>query len=611
MDPSHSNSRECHLQAIDAEIKSLEESIRALRRRRNALAPISSLPTEVIITIFTLLRGPVASSDASSLTTLFKERTDHLPWIRVAHVCHHWRELALNQPLLWSHVDFTLFSSAGSAEILSRAKTVPLHLEARVPIGRWGDAQFSTFRNELQTHVSHICNLAIGGEHSQLRKILEGLVSAAPILEYLSLSCETYRNRVLSSQVFIPDNVFDGITPRLSGLVLRNCDISWKSPLLMGLKHLDIHAPFDRPSLSAWLDMLCEMGQLKTLILHWATPALPHDAPIPSNVERIITLPSISHLEISASARDCGLALAHLILPALTQLSLTASSGRPDGSDVQEILPYVSQHSHGLQRTQPLQSMFIRGNRIGADIFVWFNPDINDVLPDPITFLDAMLSAPLKFSFTNEEWSPGSHTGVFDTALAALPLDNIVTLISQNRISPMKKEVWFHQAPRWSLLQRVYLSTSATRGFTKMLVEDNEGCESPLLPSLTTVVLDDTILTPRRTLRLRDALMERVEQGVPLETLDLCSCAATSRAVDLLSEIVVNVLAPEDIIEESEETMWDIATRGPSIEGDSSGEDYDEDYDEDYPEPGNDYEEWDDGDTGGGDEFDVDEMDYW
>ena len=590
-----SNSREYQLQAIDAEIKSLEESIRALRRRRNTLTLISSLPTEVIITIFTLLRGSVASSDASSsLTTLYKERSDNLPWIRVAHVCHHWRELALNQPLLWSHVDFTLFSSAGTTEILARAETVPLHLEARVPIGRWGDAQFSTFRNELQAHVSHICNLAIGGEHSQLRKVLEGLVSAAPNLEYLSLSCEIHPNRALSSRVSVPDNVFDGTTPRLSGLVLRNCDISWKSPLLRGLKHLDINTPFERPSLSAWLNMLCEMAQLKTLILHWASPALPRDSPLPTNIERIVTLPSISHLEISASARDCGLALAHLILPALTQLSLTASSGRFDGSDVHEILPYVSRHSYRLQRTQPLQSVFIRSNNIFADIFVWSNPDINDVLPNPKTFQDALLSAPLKFSFTNKERSNGNHSGVFDAALAALPLDNIVTLISQNHISPMKKGVWFHQAPRWSLLQRVYLSPSAARGFIKMLLEDNRGCERSLLPSLTTLVLDDSMLSSRRTLRLCDALMKRVEQGVPLETLDLCSCAATSRAVDLLSEIVVDVLAPAEILEESEEMMWDVATR--DVEGDGSGEDYDED----YPEPGSDHEEWNDGDTDGG-----------
>ena len=48
MDPSQADSREHQRQAIDAKIKSFEESIQQLRYRRNALAPISFLPIEVI-----------------------------------------------------------------------------------------------------------------------------------------------------------------------------------------------------------------------------------------------------------------------------------------------------------------------------------------------------------------------------------------------------------------------------------------------------------------------------------------------------------------------------------------------------------------------------------
>lgn len=88
MDP---NSREHLRQAIDDEIKSLEGSIRALRHRRNELAPISSLPTELIEAIFSLLREP-GTLPPSTLDG----KPDHLAWLRVAHVCHHWREITLN-----------------------------------------------------------------------------------------------------------------------------------------------------------------------------------------------------------------------------------------------------------------------------------------------------------------------------------------------------------------------------------------------------------------------------------------------------------------------------------------------------------------------------------
>ncbi|KAI9455927.1 hypothetical protein BJY52DRAFT_615793 [Lactarius psammicola] len=577
MDPSQSNSREYQRQAIDAEMKSLEGSIRALRHRRNALAPISSLPTEVIAAIFSFLRVPVPSS----LITMY-EMPDPLAWLRVAHVCHHWREIALGQPLFWSYVDFTTFNSAGAAEILTRAKTAPLYLDARVPIGRWDDGRFSVFQKELQRRVSHIRHLAISAGHFHLGETLERLVSSAPILEYLSLSSEEYQYGSILSRVFVPDTLFGGTTPRLSWLVLRNCDISWKSPLLKGLRYLEIRTPSEntRPSLSVWLDALDEMPQLKTLTLHWASPIAPPDVSLPSPVERTITLPFLAHLDIFASAIDCGLALAHLVLPALTQLSFVAESCRQDGSDVREILPYVARHTHGPQDTQPLQSVVIRSGRTCADMLVWTAPDIGVKLSDPIASLDAMFPARVTFSVSSENWSLETSAGVFDAAMEALPVDSIVTLALQNRTSPFNKQSWLRHAPRWHLLEHVCLAAPAARGFKEMILEDNGGREFPLLPSLTNLVLVDTALSARRTLSLCDALMKRVEQGVPLETLGLHRCIATSRAVELLSEIVVDVLGAEETLDASEQAVseWDSGARGVFVEDDSSEvEDYDED----------------------------------
>ena len=65
------------------------------------------------------------------------------------------------------------------------------------------------------------------------------------------------------------------------------------------------------------------MPQLKTLSLYVATPRAPR---VPHEVERSVTLPFLRHLIFSASARNCGLALAHLNLPALTCLYVAAKS---------------------------------------------------------------------------------------------------------------------------------------------------------------------------------------------------------------------------------------------------------------------------------------------
>ncbi len=573
MDHSKANPREYQRQAIDAKIKSLKEAIRALRHRRNALAPVSSLPTEVIAAIFSFVRLPGPSP-------LGGEPDNPLAWLRVAHVCRQWRETALDLPLFWSHIDFTTVSPAGATELLSRARMAPLYLKAKVPLFLWDGARFSAFQQELQTHVSHICHLSVIAESFELRRTLRGLTSPAPLLEYLSLS----RPILPTFRVTVPETLFDGTTPRLSCLKLCKCDISWKSPLLKGLNNLEMLKLSEsaRPGLAVWLDALDEMPQLKTLVLHSASPIAP---PIPFDVERTVTLPSLTHIDISASAGDCGLALAHLILPALTWLCLTAKSRCPNGSDVQQILPYVARHAHGPQDTRPLQSVLIHGVRTRADILAWPVPDIDVEVDVPLslTLPAATLSARVAFSVMNKDWFiSNTHIDILDAAMAALPLDSLVTLTAQDSIQ-LDEQLWLHHAPRWSLLQRVRLAPPSARGFREMLLlQDNAGSECPLLPSLTKLDLtDDSALSARRTLRLCDALMKRVEQGVPLEALDLRTCLATDCAIQLLSEIVVDVWGPEETHRFS---TWDSGANGLFVPDENSGaEDYSDVDDEDDP----------------------------
>jgi hypothetical protein len=601
MDPSPLE----HLQ--HAEIKSLEGPLRALRYPQNELVPISSLPTELIDAIFSLLRVPGTSSPST-----LGGKLDHLAWLRVAHVCHNWREVALNQPLFWSHVDFTTVSSAGAAEILARAKTAPLHLEAKVPIAHWDDSRFSEFRKELQAHVSHIRHLDLSAEPTQFVRTVKGLTSPAPTLEYLSLALQDYEDTTYILGP-MPDTLFDGFAPRLSSLELRNCGIKWTSPLLRGLEHLNINSSHYRPSLPIWLDALDEMPQLKTLALFWASPTAPDNIPHPSNIERYVTLPSLTLFEISSTVSDCGLALAHLVLPSLTHLCLMAGYRCQDGNDALEILPYIDRHTHIPQHTQPIRSVFIRSNRNRVEIIAWTLPDIDAELPN-LDFEEAGLGVTprvrVSFSSVAMRWSLGTHTRVFNATLAVLPLDNLMTLTAQKR-TRLEKQFWLCHAPQWPLLRCARLGSLAASGLREMLLEDNVGRESPLLPLLAALVLFDSTLSAPRTLRLCDALMNRVEQGVPLGTLDLRRCLATHRAVELLSEIVTEVLGPEESLEETAQmrsTGWDPTARGLFVEDDSSGvEDYDEDNtDSEYYDDVETDNEWDNGPLNGSPEWDGD-----
>ncbi|KAF8274352.1 hypothetical protein EI94DRAFT_1782567 [Lactarius quietus] len=557
MNPVQANSWERIQQAIDVQIKSLEEStratIRALRFRRNAHSPISSLPPEVLAAIFSFLCLP-------GVPSLGGKPDNHLARLRVSHVCHQWREIVLNQPFLWSHVDFTTVSLTRVTETLIRAKSVPLYFEARFSSCQCDNVRVSTFQKELEAHIPRICHLSITAKHFLLRCTLEGFVSPTPTLEYLSLSsCG-------GEELFIPDTLFDGSAPRLSCLKLRNCNISWKSPFLKGLKYVEILMPSEdaRPELEVWLAALDQMSLLRTLTLHSASPIA---SPFLFDVKRTITLPFLIHLDISASPLDCTLALAHLDLPALTSLCLTVIYHLTDRRNVHKLLP----HPASAERAHPQLC-----NDLG--ILVWPVPGIDAEVHDPPTFLGATLPTRVTLTFRSKDRDGSdAHRRILDMVMVALPLDDLVMFTAQglDELGPLAEDLsrksllWFRHSPQWALLRRVRLAPPADLGFIKMLLEGNGGSENPLLPSLTELVLVYAYLYQ---LPLCDALMKRVEQGVPLEMLDLRLCLPdldNAAAVQLLSEIVIDVLGPEETFEAVEqiESMWDpLVARGPFIE---------------------------------------------
>jgi hypothetical protein len=209
-----------------------------------------------------------------------------------------------------------------------------------------------------------------------------------------------------------------------------------------------------------------------------ASPIAP---PFPFYLRRI-TLPSLTHLNISDSERDCALALSHIGLPALTWLSIAARSYRLNGGNAQRILQDLVRHAHSPQDTQPLQSVLIRFERRRADIIAWPVLDMDVDVHDPHALLAATCSARVVLSFTSVGSVYARQT--LDAALAALPLDSLVTLTTHHR-TRLDEQFWVYHAQRWPLLQRVRLAPPAARGFRETLLQDNGGRECPLFPSLT------------------------------------------------------------------------------------------------------------------------------
>ena len=136
------------------------------------------------------------------------------------------------------------------------------------------------------------------------------------------------------------------------------------------------------------------------------------------------------------------------------------------------------------------------------------------------------------------------ETAVFDAFLKHLPL-NFVSTFTVHNCTQLSKEFWLKHASRLPLLEQARLVPTAVEAFMEMLVKDVPlDPDSPRLPMLTKLILFDVSLNARRTFYLGDILIERVEQGVPVECLDLRTCVASNDEIQLLAEIVVDVQEP-------------------------------------------------------------------
>jgi F-box-like len=523
VDTASAEARGHLLPTVDHE-RNVLEPIQASKWRQNAaVSPISYLPHETFARILSFL----------------SHSADYQALICATHVCRHWRETALNYPHVWSHINFAKLTPIGIAEIVARAKMAPLHLEALFTY-RSTLPELDEFEKQLEAHISHTRYLSLSG---YFRTVLEHFVSPAPALEFLSLS-----QSFDQPQFVISDTLFNCTTPKLKSLELDGCDISWKSPFLKGLQTLEIRGPSAeaRPTLKTWLKSLNEMPQLETLILHTASPLGSTSNPPVSAPRCTVTLPSLTRFGITASAEECALALSHLVLPVLTSLQVDARFHKWGGNVVGQVISQVVRNAHGPQDKAPLQSMTIRGWVNHVEILAWTTRganvgDFGSILTHPPVRM-AFRASPKPDVF----WGDEMDNAIVDSLLTHLPVKAVSTFSTQSE-TWLRKEFWLRHASSLAGLNRVCLAPSTFRAFREMLAEASP--DGPRFPGLTKLILSNVPLTALRTYRLCDVLKKRMEEGAQLETLDLRTCTAAKRAIEMLAETVSDVQGPPETLE--------------------------------------------------------------
>ncbi|KAF5320069.1 hypothetical protein D9611_010343 [Ephemerocybe angulata] len=130
------------IEHVETLMQSLATHRSGLRRRINSLAPISRLPPEILLLVFTHCLSPTTPGP------LF-----------LGAICARWRALAWGTPLLWSKLVLRVSRLHAPAQLrlleawLLRAGTLPLHIHI-LPWEDSDEATLASFRSLLEVLVS-------------------------------------------------------------------------------------------------------------------------------------------------------------------------------------------------------------------------------------------------------------------------------------------------------------------------------------------------------------------------------------------------------------------------------------------------------------------------
>ena len=328
---------------IRQEMEVLEVAIRFWKQRHNTLSIIARLPPEVLSTIFRCL----------AIAFCLRPGHSSIGWIKVTHVCTHWRRVALECPDLWTTIPFSL--PRWAKEMLIRSKMAPLTIVASLYQSKRLHTELVHFAMLEMFRIQKLSLTVL--QDSGNKNLLTGLARPAPLLESLSISCATPSVNIL------PKGIFSGEVPRLREVTLEKCILGWDEPFLCTLTTLKlVSIPVSaRPSMDQLTSALSCMPDLRTLVL---CNVLPLQIPLDPTVSttRSVPLPCLTHLCIESDAPVTSFLMSHLIHPPNISIILTCtfrSMGLNPNYAIHD-LKHVRSFCDILSKSQPVRSLAAR-----------------------------------------------------------------------------------------------------------------------------------------------------------------------------------------------------------------------------------------------------------
>lgn len=229
-----------------------------LCRQLNALTPVGKLPPELLNRVFMFCVYPPENRTVHNLLTTTHRLTPTASLLCITGVCSQWRSVALNTPVLWTHIDVQ--NPTQLEAFISRSQSMPLSLVVRS----------MRLRSVLERYGSRLRGLdvTLTGDF----RLLSGLFNLEidlPRLECLTVRAWSEYGPQVDGPEAIPATLFGQPISRVTALALRE-DISWcprtSFPILT-------HLYLDWNGGQSWLSE-DPINYLGSLLRH--TPALQH-----------------------------------------------------------------------------------------------------------------------------------------------------------------------------------------------------------------------------------------------------------------------------------------------------------------------------------------------
>ncbi|KAA1474313.1 hypothetical protein DENSPDRAFT_323801 [Dentipellis sp. KUC8613] len=304
----------------------LGNEMRLLSVRLNGLAPISYLPDELLLSIFSLLVPRISSLDSFSPSLMtpsnsWRLRSQWLTVRRLLHVCQHWRKVALGCAFLWTSVDFRV-SPFWTDFTLAHSQATPVQLMTN-DVHQFDEREIDRISSNLH-RVDAVCMYP---DPSTAERVFSTLAGSAPLLRTLWLGSP---GGVMTAPPFLRTELFSHVNaPRLKDVALANCVMPWTPSFFTHLTKLTLCHPdlnfyservhrtheglWLRPTLTELLNIFDGMSVIEDLTLLWI---LPNDAS-PRNDSRVVHLPRLSSLSLAGTPEEISTCVHHIECPTI------------------------------------------------------------------------------------------------------------------------------------------------------------------------------------------------------------------------------------------------------------------------------------------------------